>query len=140
MAATLGTKIEREIRMAQVSDMTKTIILDCCASTAIEQVCDKVQEDIEAEVKASGGFITSRYSPGYGDMPIEQQKDFVALLDTHRKIGLTATKNNILTPRKSVTAVIGISKTMIKNTKRDCETCNFKDKCMYRKEGRSCEN
>ena len=54
-------------------------------------------------------FLTDRFSPGYGDFPMESSKDLVGLLDAGRRIGLTVSQSGILIPRKSVTAVLGVS-------------------------------
>lgn len=135
LAATLGVGVERVIRSAQVYDMALALALDACATAAIEQVCDIAQAQIEKEMRPQP--ITTRYSPGYGDLPISCQAEFVALLDCQRRIGLTATKSNILTPRKSVTAIIGVGAA---GTKREggCKACNFYESCSYRKAGTTC--
>jgi len=137
MALTLGVKVEDIIRTAGISDMSRSVILDSCATAAAEQAADNVQGLIEKEYK--GKFLTKRFSPGYGDMPIESQQDFAVLLDTARKIGLTVTKNNILLPRKSITAIIGISDVKTKGRLSGCKACLIKDKCNFRKEGRTCD-
>jgi len=46
MATTLGLDIEREIRKLTYTNLTKGVIMDACATTAIEEVCDVVQENI----------------------------------------------------------------------------------------------
>ena len=71
-------------------------------------------------------------------MPIGMQKDFCAILDTARKIGLTVTDSNILVPRKSVTAVIGISDIPVKKRSSGCENCSMFKNCNYRKDGKHC--
>ncbi len=134
MAATIGIEIEKFIRKTQVTDMAKAVVLDSCATAAVESLCD----ELEGEIASKYPYVTSRYSPGYGDMPIEVQRRFVMLLDTARKIGLTVTERDILLPRKSVTAVIGVSETEIKKVKRSCETCNLRETCGFRKEGKVC--
>ena len=81
---------------------------------------------------------TWRFSPGYGDLPIEIQGEFLQVLDAPKRIGLYATANNILTPRKSVTAVIGLSENKISKGRRGCVICSMKDACPYRKRGEHC--
>ena len=54
------------------------------------------------------------------------------MLDTAKKIGLTMTESYMLTPTKSVTAVIGISDTQEKCHIKGCEACGKKD-CIYRR-------
>lgn len=131
LAATIGSGIEQALRRAQVTDMARAVVLDACATAAIEGVCDQVQEEIAKDAQARGKGITWRFSPGYGDMPITQQQGFTALLDTHRKIGLAATGDNILTPRKSVTAVIGITDLPGQKKKKSCADCPLRHCCAF---------
>lgn len=136
MCATLGAEIDRLIRINQISDMAKAVVLDSFASVAIEQVCGKFDEII-AE-KYEGYFQTFRFSPGYGDYPIELQKSVLSMLDAPRKIGLATNENSLLTPTKSVTAVMGLSKTPIDRKKRGCAVCNMRDRCKFRRNGEHC--
>lgn len=136
MCATLGAEIDRLIRVSQIADMAKAVVLDSFASVAIEQVCSKFDEVI-AE-KYEGDYQTFRFSPGYGDYPIELQKSFLSMLDAPRKIGLTVSENSLLMPTKSVTAVMGLSKTPVDRKKRGCAVCNMRDRCKFRRNGEHC--
>lgn len=138
MAATLGAQVDRLIAAAQVTDMARAVVLDCCATAAIESYCDQVQRGLERE-KAAGEEMTFRFSPGYGDLPLECQREFTRLLDTQRRIGLTASASQLLIPRKSVTAVIGFGR-VAKGARRGCESCGLYESCLFRKEGKSCGN
>ena len=71
MAVTLGLEIEKEIRKLTYTNLTKGIIIDSCATTAIEEVCDIVQDNIARKLLREDKYITYRYSPGYGDLSIE---------------------------------------------------------------------
>ena len=55
------------------------------------------------------------------------------MLDTAKKIGLTLTGGNMLTPSKSVTAVIGMSRIKERCPIQGCEICEKKD-CEYRRD------
>ncbi len=140
MSATLGLEIEREIRKLTYTDLTKGIIIDACATTAIEEVCDIVQDNIAKKLLKEDKYITYRYSPGYGDLPIEKNVDINNLLNSQREIGLTVTNSGIMIPRKSVVALIGVSYKGITNTKKSCENCSNRNNCNYKKEGNNCEN
>ncbi len=136
MAATLSADTDRLINKYKVQDMTSAFILDCMASAAIEQVCDKAEREIAkaAEIKN----MTWRFSPGYGDLPITIQKQLISTVNAERLIGLTVTDSNILIPRKSVTAIIGISQNNIPKGKRGCSLCSMAQTCQYRKRGDRC--
>lgn len=136
MATTLGADIERTIRMAEIRNMSNAIILDCCGSSAIEAVCDMAEDEIKKQLGIQ--WLTDRFSPGYGDMPLSFQPEMIRLLDTPRQIGLTLTDSLILTPRKSVTALIGIADKKQTKRFRGCAYCSMFGNCNFRKAGKTC--
>ena len=136
LCATLGAEVDRLIRVAQIRDMAKAVVLDSMASVAIEQVCQQADEIIAAQLP--GCYLTFRYSPGYGDYPVELQKTFLTLLDAPRKIGLSVSDSCLLIPAKSVTAIAGISDLPIPQKKRGCAVCNLRETCQYRRNGEHC--
>ncbi len=104
MAATMGAEADRERMKAAVKSPVDQLIYDAIGTEAIENVCDTFCD----EMKERYGELTSRFSPGYGDLALEYQRDMIALLDTNRKIGLSLTESLLMSPTKSVTAIIGI--------------------------------
>ncbi|BCZ47527.1 hypothetical protein psyc5s11_35940 [Clostridium gelidum] len=138
MAVTLGNDIERQTRLYEKTNLTKALILDACATTAVEEVCDIVENSVKEKAILDGMNITFRYSPGYGDLPLDVQNAFLRALDAQKKIGLTVSENNLLFPRKSVTAIIGIVNSGIEKKKKSCKECNNYENCSFRKEGESC--
>lgn len=136
MCATVGAEVDRLIRINQISDMARAVVLDSFGSVAVEQVCGKFDEIIAEKYK--GYYQTFRFSPGYGDYPIELQKSIISMLDAPRKIGLTVNENCLLIPTKSVTAVMGLSKNPVDRKKRGCAICNMKDRCKFRRNGEHC--
>lgn len=137
LAATLGNSVDMLLRKTQAQDMAKAVILDSMASAAIEQVCDEAEKEI-AEKLENKHFIW-RFSPGYGDFPIEVQNDFLTALNAQKVIGLCANSSGMLIPTKSVTAVIGVHEKSVQNKKHSCESCNMRDRCNYRKTGGTCQ-
>lgn len=137
--ATLGIGVDKYIRSMQVRDMAKSVVLDSCASSIIETFCNLINREIEERYRAEGLFITDRFSPGYGDMPIESQKKLSSIMELPKKIGVNVSSSGIMIPRKSVTAIIGISEK--KQIKRfsGCENCRMFLKCEYRKTGKVCK-
>lgn len=137
MCATLGNNVDKLLRQMQTQDMAKAVILDAMASAAIEQVCDEAEKEISARLENK--HFTWRFSPGYGDFPIEVQNDFLIALNAQKVIGLCASQSGILTPIKSVTAVIGVHEKSVQNEKHSCESCNMRERCNYRKTGGTCQ-
>lgn len=136
MCATISPGVDRLIRRFQTTDMTKAVITDALASAAIEQVCNAADEEINE--KYQDEYKTWRFSPGYGDLPLDLQSDFLRVLDAQRKIGLTLGESSMLIPTKSVTALIGISKNELPKRTRGCAACTMKASCKFRKTGERC--
>jgi len=132
IAATIGSEVDKRIRYYEKKDLTKALILDACATAYIEDVCDKVCGDIEKNSLEEGEHLTWRFSPGYGDLPINIQKGFLAVLDAGKRIGLTASSTNILLPRKSVTAVMGITGSCT-GAASGCAACSNNKDCAYKR-------
>ena len=138
-AVTLGIEVDRHIQTLEASAMSTAILFDACASAYVEKVCDALEDEIGRVAKRESAFIIPRYSPGYGDFSVAQQSDILHLLDANRKIGLTATNEHVLIPRKSVTAVVGLSFTpSLGHANIPCDSCAKKENCHVRKEGKSC--
>lgn len=140
IAVTLGNEIERLTRLYERTDLSKALILDACATATVEVVCDIVEEEVKRVAKRKGFGITFRYSPGYGDLSLDIQKDFINTLKADKKIGITVSSHNILFPRKSVTAIIGLTSKTIQENKRECKNCSNYENCMFRREGHNCES
>ena len=112
--------------------MAKAVVLQSCAAALLEEYCDDCQEEIAKELSCEGWYLRPRFSPGYGDFDIRHQEKLLALLQADKKIGLTMTKSCMLTPTKSVTALIGISREQIPCHRQGCEVCEKAD-CLYRR-------
>ena len=106
LAATVSAEADRLIRRLSVSDMAAAVVVDALCSAAIEQVCDKAEIEIFGDMPKEQR--TDRFSPGYGDLPIELQANLLNYLNAQRRIGLSCTDSYLLTPTKSVTAIIGV--------------------------------
>ena len=106
-ASTLGAQCDQQIRRAQIKDPVKAAVLQATGAMYIEKCVDLLNEKIRIEFEEQGHKVRPRFSPGYGDVSLEVQKDFFRLLPCQR-IGLTLMDTLIMSPEKSVTAFIGI--------------------------------
>lgn len=138
MAVTLGGFIDKKIAFYEKTNLTKALILDSCATTAVEEVCDIIERHIKEKALERDLGITFRYSPGYGDLQLSVQKDFISTLSADKRIGLNTSEHYLLFPRKSVTAIIGLVPKEMQSTKRTCEVCKNYKNCSFRKEGANC--
>jgi hypothetical protein len=116
-AATLGAAVDRLIAQRTKIDSVQALCIQACATTQIEDFCNSIEQGLSRQfllhgANENGLHLLSRFSPGYGDFNIAHQTDILRLLQAQKHIGVTETKAHMLTPLKSVTAVIGISMEM----------------------------
>lgn len=134
-AATVGVEIDRRIRIATYTSQTKALFLQAFGAERVETLCDYFCEEINRELCSENLCTVPRFSPGYGDLPLEIQRDFFRLLDCNRQIGVSLGDNLLMNPTKSVTAILGIKektgddRSFTKEVK--CLGCNKKD-CEFR--------
>lgn len=132
LGATLGIQVDMLLKRYSYMDMARVVVLQACAAAMLEEYLDDCQEELEKELEEQGLYLRPRFSPGYGDFSIEHQKDILKMLDAAKRIGLTMTDSSMLTPTKSVTAVIGLSESREPCHKKGCEECGKTD-CIYRR-------
>jgi len=125
-AATIGLELDRLIRRYTSLSPAKALFFQAIGAERIESLCDTFCE----ELKGEGLRLRPRFSPGYGDLPLEMQKDIFRVLDCPRKIGLTLNESLLMSPSKSVTAIIGIGG-RAEEEKNKCSACEKSD-CAYR--------
>ena len=130
MAATLGAKSERMLLRCQARSGAEALILDAVLSAAIEAVCDEQERMLRKEYHEL--YLTDRFSPGYGDMPIEQTKEICAVLQAEKAMGLTVSASGIMIPRKSVTAILGVSSQPQPRRAYPCLNCTMRNTCALR--------
>lgn len=109
-AATVGSGIDRLIRRYEKADPKMGLLLQGLGAERVESLCDAFDAEVKACAEKLGGETNWRYSPGYGDLPIEVQRVFLPLLDAERRLGITLSESCLMAPSKSVTAIIGIRK------------------------------
>ena len=103
MAVTLGSPVDRLLKRLSVSSSAEYYITDALASALAECAADKAELLIKGECKCR-----VRFSPGYADFSIEKQADVLKVLDAGRLLGISLSKSFLMTPQKTITAVIGI--------------------------------
>lgn len=130
--ATMGLAVDRKLRSYELTDIARAVVMQACAAAMLEEYCDEMQEKIARQLAEENLYLRPRFSPGYGDFSITHQKELLEMLDAPKRIGLTMTDAYMLAPTKSVTAVIGVSKTKEPCHRKGCEECTKAD-CLYRR-------
>ena len=109
-AATIGIGIDRLISKYSRLSPTKALCFQAIGAERVEALCDNFCEKMKSEFEKSGERLKPRFSPGYGDLPLETQKLIFSLLDCPKRIGVTLGDTLLMSPSKSVTAFVGITR------------------------------
>lgn len=128
--ATVGAEVDRMILKYSRIAPSKALIMQAIGTERIESLCDMLCGEISDELRAQNYVLKPRVSPGYGDIPLDMQRELFGMLDCSRKIGLTLNPQLIMSPSKSVTALAGIGKTA-ENSANKCDKCGKND-CEFR--------
>lgn len=132
-AATLGAGADHLIRKYSRLQMSRAVIMQAAAAAMIEDYCDTTCRQMKQAYEAQGLYLRPRFSPGYGDFPLSCQPALLDGLDAGKRIGIRLTDSLLMTPSKSVTAVIGVSRRPCRCQVAGCETCEKVD-CLYRRD------
>ena len=107
-AATVGQAPDRMILRHMRLSPYKTLLFQAAGSERVEALCDLFCADMAREYGKKGFGLTPRFSPGYGDLPLSLQREVFAALMPERHLGVTLNESLLMSPSKSVTAIIGL--------------------------------
>lgn len=133
MACTLGLGPDRLIARANVTSVSHAAIYQAASAAMIETVCDAVNERIRKEAGERGLYCRPRFSPGYGDLPLDLQTGISRALNMAKEAGIFLSESLLMTPSKSVTAIIGLSDIPQPCHVKGCEACSMADSCSFRR-------
>jgi len=125
LIATCGFNLDKELEKLFISDKLAAVILDSAGSVAIESYLDEICKDFKN--------TTGRFSCGYGDFPLSANKDISDILNAGKFIGLDVNSCYLLSPKKSVIAVIGVGneESPMPLCDHKCQICKHKE-CLYK--------
>ena len=135
MAVTLGHETDREILIAQSRSMADGLILDACASVMADVICDNLELEIIDNLNKNKNLnlkLTPRFSPGYGDVPLDVSQEIIEVLNADKYIGLSMTRSGMMSPVKSITAFAGVINNNLNFNFNKCEACNNNQNCVYK--------
>ncbi|MBQ2854252.1 MAG: Vitamin B12 dependent methionine synthase activation subunit [Oscillospiraceae bacterium] len=131
-AATVGLPLDRLIARYGILSPAKGLMLQAIGAERIEALCDVFCDHIRQEALCAGLRTAPRFSPGYGDLPLELQRDIFQSLDCARRIGLTLNDSLLMSPSKSVTAIVGLGPEAAGHPTTGCPSCPKTD-CIHRR-------
>lgn len=131
-AATLGSEVDVLLLRYGKLQVSRAVVLQAASVAMLETYCDEQNQILREAYLEKGKYLRPRFSPGYGDFPLESQWDIFPALELSKKIGITLMDSLLMAPSKSVTAVIGIGDVPLKCAIEGCEACGKRD-CLYRR-------
>jgi hypothetical protein len=125
---TIGKYLEETTaQLAKDGLILQATVLDAIGSDAVEKVADFVQDRIKEMVEAQGLVTSQRFSPGYCDWNVGQQRMLFYAL-TGNTLGVRLTGECLMVPQKSISGIIGIGSSIddVENY-NPCKTCKKQD-------------
>jgi len=105
---TIGAKLEDEInRLTQQNRVSQAYILDAMGSVAVENMVNDFQRHMVQALKPTQKGTTLRFSPGYCDWPLTEQKKLFRLFESH-DLNVTLADSCLMQPRKSISGLFGV--------------------------------
>ena len=130
--ATLGSRVDVALRRMAMTSVAEAGAGQAVAAALIETYCDDCCAELQKQLP-NNQKLKWRFSPGYGDWTLEEQKILFSVLDCAHTIGLTLTESCMMAPVKSVTAVIAITEEDVCSySTNKCLRCNKID-CEFRR-------
>jgi len=128
---TIGEALEKEVaQLTKEGLILKASVLDAVGSVAVEKVADWFDSMLGSLAAANGDKVSWRYSPGYCDWDITQQKELFRGLDG-KPTEVNLTDTCLMVPRKSISGIMAMGKSC--NIFSACRFCNKKS-CPNRRE------
>ena len=115
-----------------LKDCTSVVVMQAGAAAMIEDYCNQICTGLRKEYEERGLYLRPRFSPGYGDFPLDCQPALLEGIQAGKRLGIRLTDSFLMMPSKSVTAVMGVGKTPYRCVVEGCEACGKKD-CPYRR-------
>lgn len=131
LAATLGSEADRIIEKYSLISPSRAVVAQGAATAMIEQYADDICKTLKAEEEKNSFYLRPRFSPGYGDLPLSAQEALLTALDARKKTGICLTDSKMMTPVKSITAIIGKTKNPQSCHINKCAECGNKF-CVFR--------
>ncbi len=124
--ATAGFAIDRLIKKYSTLSPARALTLSAIGTAYTESVCDALCTKLRHEY----GATLPRYGIGYGDLPLACQKEIFTRLDVTKRIGVTLNDSLLMSPTKTVSAVVGIGACDAPHI--GCEACE-KTNCEFKR-------
>jgi hypothetical protein len=104
---TIGGEVDSEINtMMRQGHLSEAFVMDALGSVAVESVAEQFHRLMQGQYSENDKAVTLRFSPGYCDWPVEEQRKLFRLFDSNTA-GIELKESCLMMPRKSISAVFG---------------------------------
>lgn len=130
---TIGDGIEKEAGLlTSGKDPLNGYLLDRIGSFAVESLAENMEKRLRKIYSMEKKSVSSRFSPGYCDWPIEEQSKMASIID-FSKAGVSLNEACMMVPKKSISAIVAVAdEGIFKEFISSCDICENKD-CGYRR-------
>lgn len=138
--ATVGPAVDMQVQsLMQEKHYANAYVLDALGSMSAENVVEQFYQRMARKQALTGGGVTLRFSPGYCDWPIQQQRPLFALFENEETPDVVLSDSCLMTPRKSVSGLFGLLPPGVRGADpayNPCNSCSKKD-CIARRSDNS---
>jgi hypothetical protein len=136
--ATVGRAVDKQIDTMMASNkLADAYVVDALGSGAVEHLAETFQNHIADRLKQYGLGVGLRFSPGYCDWPVSEQKKLFSFVEAD-PVDVSLEETALMRPRKSISAVFGIYEEHVApalDKHNPCRLCAKKD-CLARRASR----
>jgi hypothetical protein len=122
---TIGDALEKEAGvLTSGKDLLGGYLLDRIGSFAVESLAERLEKRLRKDYSGQKKSLSSRFSPGYCDWPVEEQFKLDKALD-FSKAGVKLTEGCMMVPKKSVSAIAAVAdEGVFKDFISSCDICD----------------
>lgn len=133
VVCTIGPRLEEKVTdYFNRNEPLRGLLLDGIGSAAVDSLGQEACQLIRCEVSSHGYEASSPLSPGMPGLPLSEQWQLFQLVPTEQ-IGVHLTTSGMISPRKSISMIIGMGPDMPTWTQAEvCVRCNLRETCHYR--------
>jgi hypothetical protein len=130
---TIGDSLEKEASLlTSGKDPLAGYLLDRIGSFAVESLAENLEKRLRKDYAGKKRSLSSRFSPGYCDWPVEEQFKLSRALD-FSKAGVRLTEGCMMAPKKSISAIAAVAdEGVFKDFISSCNICERGD-CGFRR-------
>lgn len=103
--ASVGHGMDRLISRYGRLSPAKALLFQALGAERVEALCDAFCEKLGVEYDIP---TPSRFSPGYGDLPLSLQREILPLAEAGKYLGVSLGEGFLMSPTKTVTAFVAL--------------------------------